>query len=246
MKFNIWTFAFQVINFAVLLFILKRVLFRPVKEIMAKRRDLIAKTIGDAEKTKREAEEIRKKNQEEMDSIREMRTRMTETMRTEIAEERKKLLADAEAEAGKIIEKEKALFNMEITKARAELRNQAIEAVSLYVSRLFTDIADETLHDAVLRKAKDAINRIAAEIRDRNAGNKAVTIELASAYPVRDGDLAELRKALETGSGSSVELRAAIDRELIAGIRLKAYDMVYDLSLAGQARAFSTRLKEKV
>ena len=34
MKFDIWTFLFQIINFVVLLFILKRILYRPVKEII--------------------------------------------------------------------------------------------------------------------------------------------------------------------------------------------------------------------
>jgi F-type H+-transporting ATPase subunit b len=246
MRFNIWTFAFQVINFAVLLFILKRVLYKPVKEIMEKRRELIAKTIEDAEKKKREAEDLRKKNQEEMESIREMRTRMTETMRAEIAEERKRLLAGAEAEAGKIIEREKALFEMDITKAKAELRGQAIEAVSLYATQLIGDISDEMLHDAVFRKAKDDIVRIAAEIRERNAGNKVVTVELICPYPAGGEALEELEHVLEKEIGAKVEFLAEIDRGLIAGIKLKAFDMVYDLSLAGQISAFSTNLREKL
>jgi len=246
MKFNIWTFAFQVINFAVLLFVLKRVLYRPVREIMEKRRELIARTIGEAEKKKSEAEELRKKNEEEMESIKEMRSRMTESMRAEITEEKKRLLAGAGAEAGKIIEREKALFEMDITKAKAELRGQAIETVVLYSSKLFSDLSDEILHNAVFRKAKDDIGRIAAEIRDRKAADAVVTVELISAYPAQKEVLEELRYDLEKETGARIELHTESDRGLIAGIKLKAYDMVYDMSLAGQIRSFSKRLGEKI
>lgn len=245
MKFNIWTFAFQVINFTVLLFILKRVLYRPVKEIMDKRRKLIAKTLEDAEKTKSEAEELRKKNQEELQSIKEMRAHMTETMKTEIAEERNRLLAGAEAEAGKIIERDKALFEMELSRTRTELKAHAIKAVSMYASELFRDISDKKLHDAVFRKVKDDIGRIAAGIQERNTGDKVVAVELTTAYPTEKETLEELRELLEKESNARVELHEEIDKELLAGVRLKTYDMVYDISLAGQILAFSTSLREK-
>ena len=58
MKFDIWTFLFQVINFLVLLFILKRVLYKPIREIIEKRRSLIRQRIDEAEKTKKEALEL--------------------------------------------------------------------------------------------------------------------------------------------------------------------------------------------
>ena len=88
MKFNIWTFLFQVINFVVLLFILKKLLYKPVKEIMEKRRGLIEKTIGDAERTKKEALELKEQQQQEVNRLKALQPQMIENVKKEAAEER--------------------------------------------------------------------------------------------------------------------------------------------------------------
>lgn len=89
MKFDIWTFLFQIINFLVLLFILKRVLYKPIKEIIEKRRSLIQQRIEEAEKTKKEALELKENYQHEMDKLHELKSRMIEKMQEEVEQERK-------------------------------------------------------------------------------------------------------------------------------------------------------------
>ena len=59
MKFNIWTFLLQTINFIVLLFILKRLLFKPVREILQKRRDLVRESLEKVELTQKEAQALK-------------------------------------------------------------------------------------------------------------------------------------------------------------------------------------------
>jgi len=74
MKFNIWTLLFQVINFVILLYILRRILYKPIREIIEKRRGLIAKTVEDAENTKKEALELKEKNQKELNNAKELQS----------------------------------------------------------------------------------------------------------------------------------------------------------------------------
>ena len=90
MKFDIWTFTFQIINFVVLLFILKRLLYKPIREILRKRRELVEKIIEDAEKTKKEALELKAEHLREMDRFGELRARMVEEMNVEVLEEKKR------------------------------------------------------------------------------------------------------------------------------------------------------------
>ena len=113
MKFNIWTLLFQIINFIVLLYILRRILYKPIREIIEKRRGLIAKTVEDAEKTKKEALELKEKHQEELNKLKILQNRMLEQTREEALKDRNKLLSEAEKDAAKINEKEKALFDAE-------------------------------------------------------------------------------------------------------------------------------------
>ena len=95
MKFNVWTLLFQIINFVVLLYILRRILYKPVREIIEKRRALIAKTVEDAEKTKKEALALKEKHQKELNKLKELQSKMLEQTREEALKDRNKLLSEA-------------------------------------------------------------------------------------------------------------------------------------------------------
>jgi len=242
MKFDIWTFLFQIINFIVLLFILKRILYKPVKEIMEKRRGLIEKTVEDAERTKKEALELKEKYQGEMNNLKELQIRMTESMKNEVEEEKNKLLMEAEKEAAKIIEKEKALFDTEKMRFEIESKDKVINAVSVFAINLLKDISDEELHKGIFRKFLSELGGTALNITPMEG--ESVTVDLISAYPVEEEKLTALRKAIESHLSKKVAVNAQIDKTLIAGLKIKVNDMVYDSSLLGQINSITSRLKE--
>jgi F-type H+-transporting ATPase subunit b len=242
MKFDIWTFLFQIINFVVLLFILKRILYKPIKEIMEKRRGLIEKTIKDAEKTKKEAQELKEKHQEEINKVKELQLHMIENMKSELEEEKKRLLMEAEKEAAKIIEKEKALFETEKMRAETELKDRVINTVPVFAINLLKDISDEELHKGIYRRFLHDLGGIIANITVKDS--ESVTVDLISAYPVDEEELIELQKAMESHLSKKVTIDTKIDKTLIAGLKIKVNDMVYDSSLLGQINSLTLKLKD--
>jgi F-type H+-transporting ATPase subunit b len=110
MKFDLWTFVFQVINFGVLLWILKRILYRPVRDMMEKRRALAVKKLEEAEHAREEANKLQLKCQEDQKALAEQRTNLLEEMKTEVARQRQRMLAEADQEAQRRIEKGRALY----------------------------------------------------------------------------------------------------------------------------------------
>jgi F-type H+-transporting ATPase subunit b len=244
MKFNIWTLLFQIINFVVLLYILRRILYKPIREIIEKRRGLIAKTVEDAEKTKKEALELKEKHQEELNKLKELQGKMLEQTREEALKGRNKLLSEAEKDAAKINEKEKALFDAEKRKIESELKNKAIEIVSVFASNLLKDISDEELHKAIFRKLLKENGKIVSDISKIKEKEEILNIDLVTAYPLRTDDVKTFQEALESHLAKKVKMNMTIDKTLIAGVRIKAYDMIYDSSLAGQVNALASQLKE--
>lgn len=243
MKFNIWTFLFQVINFVVLLFILKKLLYKPVKEIMEKRRGLIEKTIGDAERTKKEALELKEQQQQEVNRLKALQPQMIENVKKEAAEEKKKLLIEAKEEAAKMIEKEKSLFEIERKKSENALRDNTIEAVSVFASNLLKDISDEDLNKSVYRKVLREIERISPNMKAIEDGSPS--IDLVSAYSLEEEELMQLEKILEQHLSKKLTINTNVDRSLIAGLKIKLNDRVYDFSLKGQIDSLTSRLREK-
>ena len=56
MIFNVWTFLFEVVNFLVLVYVLHRLLYRPLREAIDRRREANAKAQADARKARQEAD----------------------------------------------------------------------------------------------------------------------------------------------------------------------------------------------
>ena len=244
MRFDLTTFIFQIINFVVLLYILKRLLYKPVREIIEKRRGMIEKTVEDAEQTKREAIELRAKYEEEMTRLEDLREQTLEELRAEAMEEKKRLLDAAEEEAGRVIEREKAVFDGEKTRLRAEMKDRAMDATCIMASNLLKDISDEELHKAVYRRLMNVLNEIAPDLLKMAEKDDSLRLELASAYPLGAEEVAKFSSTLESLVSKKVVVNSILDENLIAGARMKAYDRVYNFSLSGQIDLFRRRLKE--
>ncbi len=242
MKFDFWTLLFQIINFVVLLFILKRVLYKPVKEIIEKRRNIIEKNISEAEKIKEEAMEIHARNQQEMEKLKELKRELTDKMKEEVEAEKGVMLADAEKEAEKLIEKKQVLFDTEKRRRETELKSQSLEIVETFCIRLLRDISNEDLHRALFTKFKAEIPRLTEDIKNAYGDNE-IKIELLSAYPLSEADMKEIENEFATRLNKKVSLEAVLDAGLIGGLRIRALDKVYDASLKGQIQTFRDRLR---
>ena len=243
MKFNIWTFLFQIINFVVLLYILKRLLYKPVRNILEKRRELIRETVENAEKMKEEALELKERHQAELRQLDEQKVRMLDDMRAEVLEEKRRLLAEADKEAASQMEKAMALFETEKAVFESRLKEKAVDTVRLFSANLMRDITDEELHRALWRRFLAELAKITREIAEREVREENVTIELFSAYPLEEKDIDALRSVMESRLSRQVTINPTVDRTLLAGVKLKTWDMVYDSSLAGQVNEFGARLK---
>jgi F-type H+-transporting ATPase subunit b len=244
MKFNIWTFLLQTINFIVLLFILKRLLFKPVRDILQKRRDLVRESLEKVELTQKEAQALKEEQQTEMERLKELKVRMVDEMRANVLEEKKRLLAEAGQDAAERVEKAMALFEKEKAGFEAGLRERVVETVHLYSTNLLRGITDEELHRGIWRRFQNELERISRDIAARGMHDEEVKIELASAYPLGEEELGALQSALGKELSRKVTIHLTIDETLIAGVKLRFGDMVYDSSLAGQVSAFAIRLKE--
>lgn len=246
MKFDIWTFLFQIVNFAVLLFILKRLLYKPVREIIEKRRSLIRQNIEDAEKTKKEAAELKEKHKKELDNLNEQRFHMLEKLKEEVSEDRKKMMSKAKEDADKLIEKEKALFEIEKKRLGAELKDEAIRVVAVFASNLLKDISDEEIHRAVFRKFFRDPGKISTAILKIKETGEPLPVSLLTAYPLDGDESRRFQETVESVFSKKAAVKTDVDKSLIAGIRIKIGDAVYDFSLSGQVEAFKSKLRETV
>ena len=243
MKFDLWTIALQIINFGVLLLILKRILYKPVREIMERRRAQAVSALEQAENARKAAQELLAKAQVERQALEDKRGQLLDDMKTEIAQQREKMLAETDLEVQRHIAKERALFAAEKTHQMAETREQALAAVTQFAGNVFAGLADAELHQALLRRLLDEVEKIGADFPGATRAKGALNAEAACAYPLGEEGDRLLREALESATACQVNLKTTIDRELLAGVKVLIGDWVYDASLKGQLTTFMTKVR---
>lgn len=246
MKFDIWTFLFQIINFMVLLFVLKRILYRPVREVMEKRRAMAMKVMEDAASVRKEAQELQEKCSAELESLKSMRVRMNETMKLEVEQERQRLLEKASLEARQVREREEGVMLVEKKRFEAEARKSTIDAAVLFATNICRDISSEELHRAFYRGFLGELEAVGKQLAEAAAQDGHFSMEIVSAYPLDEEETESLRRAFEAATGRKVSLSTVTDPEIMAGVKIRALDRVYDTSLLGQVEGYALNLKERV
>jgi F-type H+-transporting ATPase subunit b len=241
MSFDPWTLGFQFLNFAVLLLVLFRLLFKPVREIMARRAAQVQAALDAADQANAAAEAIRAGLALEQQRVGAQRAALLEQLQAEIEEHRQRRLAAVGAEAQALLERGRAVLESERRTADEQLRERARRVVSDYAAALLAGAADLELHRALLRRLPTALAGAAAELAASNTRGEPLTVAAESAFALSAAEADGLRALV----GASVPVRGlttAVEPALLAGVRLRAADRVYDFSLRGQLDALAATL----
>lgn len=242
MSFDPWTLAFQLLNFAVLLFVLFRLVFRPVRKIMERRGAEVQAALDAAEQARAEADRIRAGMAGERERVDKARVELLGKLDGEIEEHRQRRLAGAAAEAEGLVERGRALLESERQRADEELRGRAARMAGEFSEALLRQIADPELHRALLRRFPEALAGANEELSHLTEAGPLATLVVESAFALTEEESAGLRdqigRVVPVGG-----LTTSVEPGLLAGLRLRAADRVYDFSLRGQLDAQAARLK---
>ena len=118
-----WTLFWNVINFLVLVYLLKRYLYQPLLEILDKRSAKIAGDLKAAEDSRAEALELKEKYEAEIGKAREERGK----------ERAREIIKAAKEEASRIREKNLEEIELAREEARRQLKEE-VAAISLLVA----------------------------------------------------------------------------------------------------------------
>jgi F-type H+-transporting ATPase subunit delta len=96
------------------------------------------------------------------------------------------------------------------------------------VTQRFVEHLAETGRIRYVKDVHEAFLAILAERQNR------ATVELTTAAAVNPGEMAEIKKKLETLTGKQVDIEARIDASLIGGARARIGSVVYDGTIKNQ------------
>ncbi len=226
-----WTILLQAVNFLILVWLLRRFLYRPVLAVIAERQAATERARNEAEAARQAAEDARRALEDQRAALPAERDRLIAAARTEAEAERAALLDRAQAEADHALDEARARLAEERAQALGALQRHAADLGTQLAARLLQDAPARSLTRPLLDEACAAVEALPADQRhaltdgvgtgvDAEAGSEAVPVRLASAVPLPDGDAAHARDRLAAALGRPVALELAEDPSLIAGVEL--------------------------
>lgn len=246
MEFTWTTFFLEILNFLVLLWILQRLLYKPIKKVILDRKAEVQEAVDAANKLKKEATELREKYENrEKEWEKEKEERMLQ-LQHEIQDEKKRRLVVLENTLK--VEKEKALAQEEqrIASLVAE-KEKIVIANSIKLSAQFLkSFADVELENKILMfflKALENLNeeKIAALKKEVIVhDNNNPTIQIQSAFPLTDEQKKQITSCIEKISGQQQLIyNFTVNPELLAGFQLSIGSIVLDANLRHELKIFA-------
>lgn len=243
MQFDLTTFILEIINFLVLLWILQRLLYRPVLNLLDARVQRIKAETEQARQLHNEAESFRNEYQTKLTDSERQLADSRRQVDEELAETRRKAfqqlnstLADEEA---KLRARTEAL-----TQSRtAELVKEAATIAYGQAATMLQRLASVQLTESIVQMVIDDLAQLESdesEVLAKAAANLPTgsQIEVVCAHALSGDCQKMLTQALSTASGQILAIVCKEDSALIAGIRIILGECQLDANLADELAFF--------
>lgn len=250
MQIDWLTLVAQVVNFAILLVLLHRFLYRPIMGVMAEREHEIADRLEEAAAARDDAEREKAELERQRGELEREREARLEEARKEAAEERDRLLERARDE----VEDKRRRWRRALERERSELAEEierrltgvVRDAVERALGSLASASFEARVHEVFLERLRELDDRRRAELGDAAAGGEAL---VRTAFELSGKRRSELEAALAEVLGDDAEIRFEVADELAAGIEVAAGDLRVAWSvrdyLEGLDEAVPERLRER-
>lgn len=224
MNLDATTFALEVLNFLVLVWLLQRLLYRPVLDVVERRRAEDAQAVAQAQALREQAQALKEEYQQRLAGAADERTRALAQLAPEIAAERAQRLTAIDAEAAAECERRRAVLARDAAADEARREREASALAGRFAARLLDRIAGPALDDLLVGLAVAELAALPPPQRDALHAALAdpdAAVRAASAWPMTEPRRAGLRAALAAIAGRPVEPAFAEDAALGAGLRLQ-------------------------
>lgn len=160
MEINFFQIIFQIINFTILLFLLKKYLYKPILNILEQRAKKIHEGLEAAEKSIEEREKLEKQKKRVLVEAEKNATKILEGARLQAKKLEKQLVEKAERESEKRLAKADSLAKSKLSDMQEELQRKFSEAVVNTTETLLKDSIDVKNQRVIIRNQIQDLKKV--------------------------------------------------------------------------------------
>lgn len=221
---SLWTIALQVVNFLVLVWLLKRFLYTPVTKAIEKRRAAAESALAEAARAKADAEAEKQRLAEAQARLEADRQDALRKAHEAAEAERQTLLAEARTDAAKRLDEAKRQIETDRSAARQDMQAELADVAVDLAHRLLADIAASIPDEAVIARLEHELKRLPPEERQRiddEIRANGAHLNVVTAHPIDTDRRSVWQTSLERTFNHKLVLDFDADPTLLAGAVLR-------------------------
>jgi F-type H+-transporting ATPase subunit b len=220
-----FTVTAQVVNFLILVWLLKRFVYKPILHAVDAREKRIAKELADADTKKTEAEKEREKFQKKNEAFDQQRDELLSKAKDEAKAERQRLLDEARQAADALRAKRQDALKREQQSLNDEITRRTREEVLAIARKTLTDLAgtslEERMSEVFTRRLRE-LNNEAKEGLAKALKTSSDPVLVRSAFELPSEQRAAIQHALNETFSAEIQVRFETAPDVISGIELTA------------------------
>jgi F-type H+-transporting ATPase subunit b len=246
-ELNWTTFILEMVNFLVLVWILKRFLYQPVLKVIAERQARIQASLEQARQSRQQAEQVRTQYENRLAEWQVEKQAAREDLQREHEVQRKQAMEELQTSLDAAQEKNQVVEERRLRELQEHQEREALELGARFAARLLERLAGPELEERILQLLEEQLSGLPeAQVADLQRALQAnhQVIRVTSAYPMHQTRRQSLQQMLERRLGEQIHCSFHEEPRLIAGVRLSLGDWLLDANLQHELRAFLDTARE--
>jgi len=219
MEINWITVSAQVVNFLILVWLLKHFLYQPVIRAMDRREQKIRNRMDEADGREQEALNAKQSYQQKLASFEKEREELLEETRQEARQTRSQMIDQAREETARVRSHWMREVSEEKTAFIDGLRHQSLEVVETVIRKALQDLADERLEERIAHTFIRKLHELDEETREA-LGRSSEPATIATSFELDPGQRSTLTRSIHELVGADLAVNYTRAPELICGIEL--------------------------
>ena len=248
MELNWTTFVLEILNFLVLVWLLKRFFYQPVQAMVVRRQEAIKSQLDEANEQHQQAEQLHQQYENRLADWEAERELARRSLQQEIETERARLLQGLQQTLEAEHEKARVLAEREQGEWQREAEVQALAQGARFVARLLERVASPEVEAqlfTLLLAELEGLPTAQREALQALENGKSLDVMVASAFPLSAEQQQALQQRLQEQVDVSLQFSYQQRPELLAGLRLTVGPWVMHANLHDELKTFAAVVYEQ-
>ncbi len=247
MVIDLFTVIAQIINFLILVFLLKKFLFDRIIKIMDDRENKISEQLSNAEQQEKDAQQEVEKQRKIKEELAQKWDENLAQMKKEIQSKREEMMREARQSVNQSQEDWEKAMSKQRDGFLRELRYLSCQQVCQVSKKVLTDLANERLENQLLDSFLEQL-----EAREKDKGqefrlselNEGEEVEIFTAFQLQKKDKDLVTEKIESLAHKDVQIGFKESNDIICGIELRSEGKKIAWSIESYLNALEKRLEE--